>query len=79
MLAGLAGVADQDAALEFIKIDAQLDAMLAAGRQLNGGGTAKGRRIVVLRTGGNIDHDGLGVAADVNPIYLALPCPSEAV
>src|SRR5207248_5751001 len=42
MLAGLARIADHHAALQLIKIDAKLDAMLTAGRQLNRSGTAKG-------------------------------------
>ncbi len=63
--ARLAGVTDQDAALEFIEIDAQFDAMLAAGGKFNRGGAAKGRRVVVLGASGNVDDDSLGVAADM--------------
>ena len=78
-LARLAGVAKYEAALEFGEIDAQLGAMLAAGRKLDGGGATEGRRIMVLRARGNADHDGFGVAADVDPVGLALPCSREAV
>src|SRR2546429_9951529 len=57
----------------------QLDAMLAAGGQLDGGSAAKSWRVVILRTGWNVDDNGFGVAADVNPVLLALPRPREAV
>ena len=79
MLAGLARVANQHAAFQLVEVDAQFDAMFAAGRQFNGRGTTKSRRIVVLRARGNVDDDGFGIAADVNPIDLALPCSGEAV
>src|SRR5438876_3350486 len=79
VLAGLARIANHDAAFKFIEIDAQLDAMLAAGGQLDGGSAAKSWRVVILRTGWNVDDNGFGVAADVNPVLLALPRPREAV
>src|SRR5215831_10247576 len=53
--------------------------MLAAGGQLDGGGAAKSGRVVILRSGWNVDHDGFGVAANVNPVLLAFPRPREAV
>src|SRR5438874_2290083 len=79
VLAGLAGVTDHDAALKLIEIDAQFDAMLTARRKLDGGGAAKSGRVVVLGARGNVDDDGLGVAADVNPILFTLPCSSKAI
>src|SRR5229473_1451429 len=79
MLARFAGVADHHAALKLVEIDAQFDAMLAAGRKFDGGGAAKGRWVMILRARGNIDDDGFGVAADVDPIHFALPRPGEAV
>src|SRR5260370_34238023 len=53
--------------------------MLTTGREFNGGGATKGRRVVYLRSGGNIDDDGFRVAADVDPVHLALPRSREAV
>src|SRR5258707_8026184 len=53
--------------------------MFAAGREFDGGGATKGRRVVILRSRGNIDDDGFRVAADVDPVHLALPCSGEAV
>src|SRR5713226_8747382 len=53
--------------------------MFAAGRQLDSRCAAKGRGIMVLSASGNIDDNGFGVAADVDPIDLALPCSGEAV
>src|SRR4029077_306128 len=79
MLARLPCVADQDAAFQFVEIDAQLDAMLASRRELDPRRAAKCRRVVILRTCRNVDDDCLGVTADVNPIDLALPCPGVAV
>src|SRR5713226_4527952 len=79
VLARLAGVSDHYAALEFVQIDAQFDAMLTAGRQFNGRGATESRRVMILRSSGNIDDDGFGVAADVDPVDLALPCSGEAI
>ena len=79
VLAGLARVTDEDTAFEFVEINAQLNTMLATGRQFDGRGTAKSRGIVVLRACGNIDDDGFGVAADVDPVHFALPCSGETV
>src|SRR5206468_1201056 len=79
MLARLAGVSDHHAALKLVEIDAQFNAMFAAGWEFDGSGAAKRWRIVVLRSSGNIDDDGFGVAADVNPVDLALPCSGKAV
>ena len=79
VLAGLAGVAEQDAALEFIQIDAEFDAMLATRWKFDGSSAAEGGRIVVLRAGRDVDDDGLCVAADVNPIDFALPCSGKAI
>src|SRR5215831_19490993 len=79
MLAGLSRVADHDAALEFIEINAQLDAMFAAGRQFDGRCTAKGGWVVVLRARGNVDDNSLRVPADVDPILFTLPCSRVAV
>src|SRR3989442_6842847 len=53
--------------------------MLAAGREFDGGGAPERRRVVILRSGGNIDDDGFRVAADVDPVDLALPCSGKAV
>src|SRR6266850_4240804 len=53
--------------------------MFSSGRKFDGGGATERRRIVILRSGGNVDDDGFGVAADVNPIDLALACSGEAV
>src|SRR6266478_4333203 len=53
--------------------------MFAAGREFDGGGATKGRRVVILRSRGNIDDDGFRVATDVDPVHLALPCSGEAV
>ena len=81
MLAGLAGIANNDAAFQFVEIDAQLDAVLAARRQLDGRGAAKRRRVVILRAGGYVDDNGFGVAADVriqSTLLFSLP-PSVAV
>src|SRR5207245_2603316 len=53
--------------------------MFAAGRQLDRRSAAKGRGVMVLGAGGNVDDNGLGVATDVDPIDLALPCSGKAV
>src|SRR5690242_18992923 len=53
--------------------------MLPSGRKFDGRSAAKSRGVMVLRAGGDIDDDGLSVAADVNPIDFALPCSGEAV
>src|SRR3989449_8925545 len=53
--------------------------MLAAGWEFDGGGAPERRGVVILRSGGNIDDDGFRVAADVDPVDLALPCSGEAV
>src|SRR5205823_11624057 len=79
MLARLAGVSDHHAALKLVEIDAQFNPMFAAGREFDGSGAAKRWRIVVLRSSGHIDDDGLGVAAGVDPVDLALPCSGHAV
>src|SRR5712692_2295091 len=79
MLARLAGVTDHDTALEFVEIDAQFDAMLTTGREFYGRGATECRRVVILSSGGNTDDDGFRVAADVDPVDLALPCSGEAV
>src|SRR5215467_15117049 len=79
VLARLSRVTNYDAAFEFIKINAQFDTTFAAGGKLNGRSSAKSRRVVVLRAGRDVNDDGFGVAADVNPILFALPCPRIAV
>src|SRR6266581_2005413 len=48
MLTRLAGVSNHYAALKFVEIDAQFDAMLTARRQFDGGGATECRRIVIL-------------------------------
>src|SRR2546428_2297056 len=53
--------------------------MLSARRQFDGSGASKGRRVMILYTRRHADDDGFGVAADVDPIHLALPRPGEAV
>src|ERR671923_2137433 len=53
--------------------------MFAARRQFDGCGAAKGRWIVVLGAGWNVDDNGFGVAANVNPILFALACSRVAV
>src|SRR5690242_19189405 len=53
--------------------------MLPSGRKFDGRSAAKSRWVMVLRACGNVDDDGLSVAADVNPIDFALPCSGEAV
>src|ERR1700682_4297010 len=78
-LARLTGVAKNQAALKFRKIDAEFGAMLAARREFDGGGATEGRRVVVLRAGGDADHDGFRIAADVDPVGPALSCSGEAV
>src|SRR4029077_10056315 len=62
MLAWFAGVTKHDAALEFIEIDAQFDAMLAAGGEFDGGGAAESRRVVILGPPGGIDDAWFGGA-----------------
>src|SRR5580704_4950262 len=79
MLTRLARIADQDAALEFVKIDAQLYAMFAARRQLDSCGAAKRGWVMILSARWNVDDDRFGVTADVYPINLALPCPGIAI
>ena len=79
VLAGFTRVTNQNAALEFIEIDAQVDAMFAAWGQFDGSSAAKSRWVMVLRAGGNVYDNGFGVAADVNPILFALPRSSVAV
>src|SRR5579883_3197050 len=78
-LARLAGVANNEPPLEFIEVDAQFDAMLAAGRQFDRGGASEGRRIVILGSGWHTNDNGLGIAADVNPIDFALARSREAI
>src|SRR5260370_17270494 len=53
--------------------------MLPAGREFDGGGATKCRRVVILSSSRNIDDNSFCVAADVDPVYLALPCSGEAV
>src|SRR5580658_10050630 len=48
--------------------------MLTTRRKLDGRGAAKRRRVMILRASWNVDDDRFSVAADVNPIDLALPC-----
>src|SRR5471030_2357702 len=79
VLARLAGVADHDAALEFIEIHAQLYAALAARREFYGRGATERGRIMVLRAGGDVDDDGFGVAADVDPVFLTLTSAGKAI
>src|SRR6267378_2713770 len=79
VLARLAGVADHHAALELVQVHTQFDAMLAAGREFDGGSAAEGWRVMVLRARRHIDYDGLGVAADMDPIDFALPCSRETI
>src|SRR5207244_7581350 len=73
------GVGDDYAALEFVKIDAQFNAVFAARGKFDGRGTTEGGRVMILGASGNIDDDGFCVAADVDPVDLALPRPGEAV
>ncbi len=80
-LARVAGVAEDETTLEFGEIDAELGAALAAGRKLDGRGAAEGRRVVILRAGGDANDDGFGIAANVNPIGLTFsgsPIPAPA-
>src|SRR5208282_5299373 len=79
VLPRLSRITNGDAAFQLVEIDAQLDAVLAAWLKLDGRGAAKSWRVMILRAGGNIDDDGFGVTADVNPIDLALPCSGVAV
>src|SRR5260370_11396919 len=79
VLARFAGVSDHHTALELVEIDTQFDAMFAAGRQFDGSSAAKRRGIVILRAGGNVDDNGFRVAANVDPVDLALPCSGETV
>ena len=79
MLARLAGITDDHATLEFVQIHTQFNAMLTAGRELDRSSAAEGGRIVILGSGRNIDDDGFGVAADVDPVDLAHACSGEAV
>src|SRR5258708_22050893 len=53
--------------------------MLAAGREFDGSGAAEGLRVMILRSGRDTDHNGFGIAADVDPVDLALSCSGEAV
>src|SRR5207237_10087576 len=78
-LAALEALSDHPAVLELSQFHAQFDAMLTAGREFDGSGAAEGRRVMILRSGGNIDDDGFGVAADVDPIDLALTRSGETV
>src|SRR5258707_5961191 len=73
VLARLAGVSDHHAALEFVEIHAQFDAMLTAGREFNGGGATKGRRGMILCFRGKNYEDGLLVGAYGGPSQLSLP------
>src|SRR2546423_3837765 len=77
--AGLAGIAEHDSALELGEIDAQFGAALTAGRQLDGRSSAKRRWIMILCAGGDVNNDGFGVTADVNPIGFALARSGVAV
>src|SRR5262249_13655340 len=77
--AGLAGVTEHQATLEFGQGDAEFGAALAAWRQFDRGRSAKRGRVVVLRSGGYVNHDGFGVSADVNPVGLALAGTGVAV
>src|SRR5713226_4391643 len=79
VLARLAGVSNHHTALEFVEIDAQFDAMLTARREFDGRGATEGGRVMILRSGRNIDDDGFRVAADVDPVDFALPRSGEAV
>src|SRR2546422_9060291 len=79
VLARFPGIADHHTALEFVQVHAQFNAMLTAGWEFDGSGAAEGRRVVILGSGGHIDDDGFGVAADVDPIDLALARSGEAV
>src|ERR1700730_5345870 len=79
VLARLARVTDDDAAFQFVEIDAQLDAGLTSRRELDRRSTAKRRRVVILGAGGNVDDNGLCVATDVDPIDFALPCSGISV
>lgn len=66
-LARLAGVANHDAAFEFIEIDFQRFPADAAGLEMDGRGAAECRREMILRASGNFDDDGFDIAADFNP------------
>src|SRR5207248_11311828 len=79
VLLRLPRVAEHQPPLEFVQIAADFFAPLASRFQMNGAGSAKSGRIVVLRAGGHADHDGFRVAADVNPVLQAQLCAGEPV
>src|ERR1019366_1236123 len=70
-LAWLAGIANDEARFEVCGIYLQGFAEFSARAQMNRAHSAKRRRIMILRTGGYVNHHRFGVAADVNPISAA--------
>ena len=79
VLLRLPRVAEHQPPLEFVQIAADFFAPLASRFQMNGAGSAKSGRIVVLRAGGHADHDGFRVTADVNPVLETQLCAGEPV
>jgi hypothetical protein len=71
MLPGLACIAKDQSALEFVEIARKSFAPLTAGREHDRGSAAKRRRVMILGTCGYANDDGLDIAADVDPVFTA--------
>ena len=75
----LSRIAEHKALFEFAKINPQFHAPFAAWRQFNRSGAAKRRRIMVLRSRWNLNHNAFRIAADMDPIDFALSSGSKTI
>src|SRR5215471_2152159 len=74
-----AGVAENQALFELAYVQTQFHSTLAARRQLDRRRSPECGRIVILGTGGHLDDDAFGIAADVDPVHFALARRREPV
>ena len=75
----LAGVADDQATLEFRFIDPQRFPFNTVGTKMEAGSGTILRRIIILETGGHSNHCGLNISGDSDELSLIVTIPNESI